>query len=68
MRTLNQQEIAAVQGALSITDVVNAWNGKPATGLFVSQETKIITALIALAAPYVKDWIATQFPPKTTTA
>lgn len=56
MRILNQHEIAAVNGGLSITDVINAVNGKANTSIFASTETKIITQLIVLASPYLKQW------------
>ena len=57
MRTLNQQEIAAVNGGLSFGQVIDAINGKPATGLFVSSPDKTITAVIAALSPYIKPLI-----------
>ena len=57
MRTLNQQEIAAVNGGLSIGQVIDALNGKPATGLFVSPQDKTITQVIAALSPYLKPLI-----------
>ena len=57
MRTLNQQEIAAVNGGLSIGQVIDALNGKPATGLFVSSTDKTITQVIAALSPYIKPLI-----------
>lgn len=57
MRTLNTQEIAAVNGGLSLTQVIDALNGKPATGLFVSSSDKTITAVIAALSPYIKPLI-----------
>ena len=57
MRTLNQQEIAAVNGGLSFGQVIDAINGKPATGLFVSSTDKTITAVIAALSPYIKPLI-----------
>ncbi len=70
MRTLNQAEIASVNGGLSITDVVNALNGKPNTSIFASTETKVITLAISLAAPYLKtlfnNLVTSLTKPKTT--
>ena len=57
MRTLNQQEIAAVNGGLTIAQVLDALNGKPATGLFVSPQDKTITQVIAALSPYLKPLI-----------
>lgn len=57
MRTLNQNEIAAVNGGLTIPQVIDALNGKPATGLFVSSTDKTITAVIAALSPYIKPLI-----------
>lgn len=57
MRTLNQQEIAAVNGGLTIAQVLDALNGKPATGLFVSSQDKTITKVIASLSPYLKPLI-----------
>ena len=57
MRTLNQNEIAAVNGGLSIGQVIDALNGKPATGPFVSSTDKTVTAVIAVLSPYLKPLI-----------
>lgn len=57
MRALNQQEIASVNGGLSIGQVIDALNGKPATGLFVSSTDKTVTAVIAALSPYIKPLI-----------
>lgn len=57
MRTLNQNEISAVNGGLSFTDVINALNGKPVTGLFASSTDKTITQVIAALSPYLKPLI-----------
>lgn len=57
MRTLNQHEIAAVNGGLTFAQVIDAINGKAATGLFVSSTDKQITQLIASLSPYLKPLI-----------